>query len=91
MMLTYDPDFQVRCLMLLYDRQTLDEQQAEHSIHQNRRGFNSSDAPVLSEIAEAVRSSTPLTPKDHTELTHRLHKYAQQIAPLISDEELLSS
>lgn len=89
MMLAYDLDFAVKCLMLLYERQTLDEQAMEDTHHRNDVGFNSADAPVLSPIAEAIRADQGLNQQDKRELHTRMIKYARQLMPLISDEELI--
>ena len=88
MMLTYDVDFQAKYLLKLYERQTLDEKQVEHTIHSNKQGFNSADAPILSAIAEDLRHDRPLSPDQKRELTNRMSKYAKQLAPIIPDEEL---
>lgn len=90
MMLTYDIDFQVKCLELLYQRQTLDEQQVEHTIHSNQQGFNNADAPILSAIAEDLRHERPLNADQRRELANRMSKYVNQLAPFIPDEELSS-
>jgi hypothetical protein len=87
-MLSHDIDFAIRCMLMLYQRQTLDEQQAEQSTHQNQRGFNSADAPVLSVYCEAVRNEQPITVFDSADIRARMHKYATQLVPLIADAEL---
>jgi len=87
-MLSHDMDFQVKCLELLYRKQTPDEQQMETSVYQNEQGFNSADAAILSVIAEDLRHGNGLTPRDRDELSVRLPKYAKQLEPLIPDEEL---
>jgi phage gpG-like protein len=87
-MVVHDYDFAVKCLTALYDEQTLDEQQAETTLHENGRGFNASDAPVMSGYAEWIREGKSLRQEEREELHKRLTKYANQLTALISDNEI---
>lgn len=89
-MLRYDLDFACKYLLVLYDRQTLDEKQIEQSTHQNQRGFNTADAPILSSIAEILRTGNTLLQSDKMAIGIRMPKYAQQLVPIVKDEELIS-
>lgn len=88
-LLEFDPEFSVRCMMMLYDRQTLEEQLSKDSVQVNGIGFNKADAPVLCPIAETFRNTgMPVPEKDIGEVLHRMPKYAEQLLTSIKDEEL---
>lgn len=89
-LLAHDTDFQVKCLEILYERQTLDEQVMEDTHHRNEQGFTIADAPALTPIAESLRHGNSLTVGDSAVLSKRLPKYAGQLVPLIGDEEIIS-
>lgn len=87
-LLAHDLDFQCKCLLLLYNRQTLDEQQTEQTAHSNGQGLNRSDAPVLTPIAEALRHGNALSAADKEQLSKRMPKYANQLKYLVPDEDI---
>lgn len=70
-----------KALVILYKRQTADEQQTRTTNHRNNRGFNSSDAPALTKYAKYLLSGPAATlGKDWlSDARMRLPKYAGQI------------
>lgn len=87
-MLSHDLDFACKYLQVLYEHQTLDEKQVEQTQHNNQVGFTIADAPVLSGIAEAIRSQTALSAVDKKEVLARMPKYTGQLLHLVRDDEL---
>ena len=88
-LLTYDLDFQCKCLLMLYERQTLDEKIEERTTHKNNMGFNTGDSSVLTVIAEDLRNGNGITLLDRNELKYRMPKYAFQLLNSIADEEIM--
>lgn len=87
-MLGNDLDFACKYLLVLYEQQTLDEQQIDQTTHKNKVGFNVPDAPVLGNISEALRHQTKLTLQDEYEILNRMPKYAGQLLKFIPEEDL---
>lgn len=69
-----------RALLVLYRRQTEDEQAARRTKHDNDRGFNQPDARRGSELARRVLAGGLLEPKEVIEIRTMLWKYAGQLA-----------
>lgn len=46
-----------RALLVLFERQTADEQTSEHTRHKNGRGFTAFDAEIFSSFAKQVQRS----------------------------------
>ena len=76
-----------RAVLILFARQTADEQETESTHHLNSRGFNSRDADFGSAMAKAAmeiqRGTYPypsLSPKMYQGLAKMMKKYARQIA-----------
>jgi hypothetical protein len=69
-----------RALLVLYRRQTEDEQHARKTKHDNDRGFNQPDARRGSELARRVLAGGLLEPKEVIEVRTLLWKYAGQLA-----------
>lgn len=88
--LAQDDKMVVRSLMVLFDRQTEDEQQTEETSHRNGMGFNGRDAGLLSSFAKQVQDWTatppsqrryrsPLSPRQMDIARQRLRKYVGQL------------
>ncbi len=69
-----------RALVLLYARQTSDEQSAQMTKHTNGRGFNSVDARFLSDLARKVQKGWKLSGPQMEWARKLLPKYAGQLA-----------
>jgi hypothetical protein len=76
-----------RMLQALYDRQTMDEKQAEYTKHENSVGFNSADAPSLTDIAKKSKVYQNLTVKQAWLVAKRIRKYMGQLID-IRDEKM---
>lgn len=68
-----------RAVVVLYNRQTTDEQRASETKEKNHIGFSGPDAYILSEFARWVISGKSLTPKQLTLTQKRIGKYAGQL------------
>lgn len=76
-----DPKWVEKAILVLYDRQTSDEQAGGETRHDNAQGFTSADAKRMSFVAEFLKSGKHLTrEKALGTYGHRLQKYAGQLA-----------
>lgn len=76
-----------RSLIVLYNRQTQDEQNTLATNHNNGMGFNGTDAYILSDIAKKMLvfgknkpEGTRLSEKQRALVVKKLRKYATQLA-----------
>ncbi len=76
-----NPDWVERAILVLYERQTADEQVAQETGHDNNMGFNKPDATRMSFVAEFLKSGKHLTREKALNVYgRRLQKYAGQLA-----------
>lgn len=75
-----DADGVGRAVVLVYNRQTRDEQQAEETKHRNGVGFNGSDARLGSYYAEWVLGGRKLDGRHLERCRAMLRKYCGQLA-----------
>jgi hypothetical protein len=76
-----------RSLLVMYQRQTADEQQTQGTSHENGVGFNGTDAPFLSKMAEWVKGGAKrnipegkrLSEKQRVIVRKKLKKYSRQL------------
>lgn len=75
-----------RALIVLYQQQTPEEQDAKFTTEQNGRGFNATDSTILSSFAEQLINNWDyhLSPKQLIVAQNRLPKYARQLILIIS-------
>ena len=94
-----DSDFRMKCLMLLYDKQTEDEQATGGVFHKNNRGFNASDSFFLSTIAllkkqeqdEGFRYTNYIPGSSMQKLLAKLlSKYSNQLCNYLTEDEILN-
>jgi hypothetical protein len=89
----------VRGIEAIYARQTSDERAAQTTSHSNGRGFNGTDAYILSSFAKQIASwrqekvetgsnryPFPLSPKQLVLARRKMHKYGAQLA-LVANEK----
>jgi SWI/SNF-related matrix-associated actin-dependent regulator 1 of chromatin subfamily A len=76
--------FAIAALLEVYSYQTNDEQQAHHTIEQNGRGFNSTDAAILSSIAEQYIKRQSVSERQLAVVKKCLKKYHGQIPSTLS-------
>lgn len=69
-------------LKRLYDEQTADEQADGNTKVLNGVGFNGVDAPILSSMAEFLKKTGFLTPKQKILARKKLIKYNKQLTRL---------
>jgi len=86
-----------RAIVLLYNRQTADEQASFATRHRNGRGFAGGDAEIFTSFARRVLSGRPLTPKQLAVARKpgkagyaKLAKYWRQLAEEIRAKEARS-
>ena len=78
--LATDRDFRHECLLILYRRQTEDEQETKETKWKNRRGFMSSHAVNGSRIAQAILAGEQLSDEDEAKLDGIVCRYGKQLA-----------
>lgn len=85
-----DADFRVEALLVLYRRQTEDEQDAKDTKYKNKRGFMSSHAVNGTNLAEKVIAGEELTDEDEGKLEGIVAKYSKQLAGHYRSEQIMS-
>ena len=83
-----DPEFQRECLVVIYRRQTEDEQSYKTTVHKNRRGFMSSHAVHGTRIAELILKGEPLDDEDEARLKKMVASYTKQLAAHFREQAL---
>lgn len=89
-------------LLALYNRQTTDERSAEDTKHQNRKGFNSSDARFGTSAAQQViywfsqsprdrRYPYPLSRPQLEKARTMLRKYARQLSVVANERTAVTA
>lgn len=92
-----EPEFADKQLMgyvfLLYCKQTGDERKDYTTKWHNNRGFNKPDAKFMSAMAKVYFDNSekehPLTEKQLEEVRRRFPKYAEQVADILNDEDVI--
>ena len=87
--LATDTKWATRGLLVIYNRQTEDEQRVDETKHHNNIGFTGYDAPLLSSFAKQYMQRKWLSFKQVTILKKRISKYCQQIYELSDKTKLL--
>jgi hypothetical protein len=75
-----DGDFAKQCLLVVYDRQTTDEQEEKDTKYRNRRGFMSSHAVRGANLALKIRAGEWLTPEEEGLVQSIASSYTKQLA-----------
>ncbi len=83
-----DRDFRVASLLVLYRRQTEDEQETKETKWKNRRGFMSSHAVNGTRIAQAILAGEELSDEDEAKLGAIVPRYSKQLAAHARQEAL---
>ena len=86
--LATDRDFRVTSLLVLYRRQTEDEQETKETKYKNRRGFMSSHAVNGTRIAQAILAGEELSEEDEAKLDAIVPRYSKQLAAHARQEAL---
>ena len=80
-------DFAVRCLMKLYERQTVEEQMSGTTKFFNHQGFSGVDAEILTSFAEQFRRHRILSKKQIIWMKARIVKYTRQLLEVANGGE----
>jgi len=82
-----NPAWVERAILVLFERQTADEQDAGSTNHHNNVGFSSCDARRMSFVAKFLGEGKHLTQKKALEIYGpRLQKYAKQLAKISQEK-----
>lgn len=84
--LSSNPRWIERGLIVLYERQTRDEQESHSTNVFNKIGFNKPDSSYLSYCAKWVLSGRPLSGRHLEKCGQKLPKYWKQIKTLIESK-----
>ena len=84
--LSTNPKWIERGLVVLYQRQTYEEQQSGGSIVDNKMGFNGSDSRYLTYCAKWVLGGNHLNEKHLQKCSKMLPKYWKQIMNIIKSK-----
>ena len=87
--LSTNPVWAQRAIVKLWQRQTVDEQAAQITGHNNGVGFNGTDAFILSSFAEQINKGRTLSPKQLAIAFRKLPKYSKQIISEIPADKLV--
>jgi len=80
-----------RAVLVLFDRQTSDEQLDLDTHHMNGVGFNGMDARYLSWVATYIRKGNHLSGRHIEKVGKKLPKYWKQILDEIEKRESISA
>jgi hypothetical protein len=79
--------FLCRSVVKIWNRQTTDEKICKGTSHENGRGFNGTDANILSSYAEFFTTRGYLTEKQLVLARKKMMKYAKQLAIVANELE----
>ncbi len=68
-----------KALLLLYERQTADEQNVEHTIYYNNAGFNGADSKFMTSVAKFYIRTGYMSERQVYAVRKRMKKYWYQI------------
>jgi len=87
--LATDKKWQIKALLAIYQRQTIEERNSNSTIIHNDVGFSGCDAEILSSFAKQWLSKWFLSPKQAAILAHKMPKYWKQIYDISDKEKLM--
>lgn len=74
----------IRALLIVYARQTPDEQYTQDTRYLNGRGFNGRDAELLSSFAQQFQAKGRLTERQLEWAKKKMTKYAGQVLEAVT-------
>jgi hypothetical protein len=80
-----------KALVVLFDRQTADEQATDATAHHNRVGFNGVDAKFGSSLARQVRDGRGLSNRQMAAARRMVAKYVGQLVGVANAHELMKA
>lgn len=75
-----------RAVVAIFNKQTIDEQSAETTMHKNGVGFNGTDAEILSSFARQIIAGRHLSEKQYALAHKKIQKYAGQLTKIANQE-----
>lgn len=76
-----------RATVAIYERQTASEQAVQETNEHNGRGYNGTDATLMSSFAEQIKRGRSLSPKQMVYARKKIMKYAGQLARIANGKE----
>ena len=88
--LSNDPRWAKHALLKIFEFQTAEEQESEHTYFHNGVGFTGADGEILSSFAKQLQRKGYLSPKQMDLLYKKMPKYWKQIVSISDEEKLLA-
>lgn len=88
--LASDETFTLDCLVILYQRQTVDEADTSTTKYKNAKGFMSSHAVHGTRLAKAVLAGEELSDEDFAKVAAIVPRYTKQLADHFRQEAIKS-
>lgn len=85
--MTTDIRWTERAVLVLFDRQTEDEQKIEDTVHNNGVGFNGVDGKYLTWVGNYLMRGNHLSGHHVEKVRKKLPKYWKQIKNIIEEKE----
>ena len=77
--LTTSTNWAIRGMLVVYAKQTADEQTSQTTNELNSVGFSGCDAEILSSFSQQVQKGRTLSPKQMAIVFKKMHKYWEQL------------
>ena len=87
--LSTDPVWARHALLKIFEKQTIEEQQAKDTVFNNGVGFNGTDGRILTSMALQLQKKKYLSEKQMVIIFKKIPKYWSQVVK-ISDKEQLN-
>jgi hypothetical protein len=88
--LSTDPRWTKHALLKIFEFQTAEEQDSEHTYFHNGVGFTGADGEILTSFAKQLQRKGYLSPKQMNLLFKKMPKYWKQIVSISDESKLLS-
>ena len=88
--LSNDPRWAKHALLKIFEFQTAEEQESEHTYFHNGVGFTGADGEILSSFAKQLQRKGYLSPKQMDLLYKKMPNYWKQIVSISDEEKLLA-
>lgn len=85
-MLLSNPNWLMRGIVAIFEKQTWDEQQTETTKEHNGVGFNGVDAELLSSFAKQIKAGRTLSTKQLHFAQKKMPKYAGQLLQIAKEK-----
>ena len=85
-----DPRWAKHALLKIFEFQTAEEQDSEHTYFHNGVGFTGADGEILTSFAKQLQRKGFLSPKQMALVFKKMPKYWKQVLTISDEEKLLN-